>query len=835
MPSVADLYGKPSTRAQKYKSTYIDGLASQYEWLLEYYSQDPRKSPEVALYKELIDDARRDVSAIEKSLRDIREKQIDFTTRREEKNAGFRNSAQRIAYTADRADRRTEFTQEQAAKRARAYNARKLSASRAEGRLAPDENLRRAVQDSYTTGAGNVATGFDTLGATIQGSRELPKEESQVDGANWTLYKSYVAAKKQELAADPSFSELTQPQLDQAAEDAVLTTIPEKYKQSVSRHQGKIDAESAAGLPKAEAEVGNLSPGEIERIGGMPVSTLSTAVPESMRTEETRLAADLQAKQDELTKLREQYESAIVGRVQDPVTAARTAFRDAYFPGTRPAFEQNRLLEMAALRTPQERDQLLSAFREFQQTQPTRRPGLLERADLFYRTPGGLLDSLLPGLDADPRARRMPAETALGGEVEDERPRLFAGKEGPRQAGDVIGGVGSPFAQPEVTPDRSFYFEGVSERARPFIGKPIPPDQLEQIRSQPGILQALQDEGLTVDLSDPSNPRYIQLSRVDAVMDGEEAQIPVPEADLAKPVTPRERVEDARFDASIERYRALTRRRALLEQYKEVAAGEQLDIIVRAEGVIDRAIGAQAEALNNYQRGKDQGIDEETMAVLSRNVDASSALADEALAVASEAQMTLDKVLSTETLEDEEARQVRTEVEAAEATPPGRRGAEEYGDLPLDKALDRRAVRKMEEAPTQKSLKQRDTEAKGQAYIEALRLVKQDDGKGFQTLLGTPIGIEVADLYKANKAKGDQTNEQLLSYLAREFPSREDQQKAAQVVFGLDIADIEAEYMGKPEESPLRPLYQQAGIELDAGSTVEEPDDPIAPEATEDE
>ena len=42
--------------------------------------------------------------------------------------------------------------------------------------------------------------------------------------------------------------------------------------------------------------------------------------------------------------------------------------------------------------------------------------------------------------------------------------------------------------------------------------------------------------------------------------------------------------------------------------------------------------------------------------------------------------------------------------------------------------------------------------------------------------------------------------------------------------------------MGKEEESPLRPLYQQAGIELDAGSTVEEPDDAfIAPEVPEDE
>ena len=93
-------------------------------------------------------------------------------------------------------------------------------------------------------------------------------------------------------------------------------------------------------------------------------------------------------------------------------------------------------------------------------------------------------------------------------------------------------------------------------------------------------------------------------------------------------------------------------------------------------------------------------------------------------------------------------------------------------------------------------------------------------------MLGTPIGIEVADLYKANKAKGDQSNEQLLSYLAKEFPASADQKKAAQVIFGLDISDIESEYMGKDEESPLKPLYSQAG--LDIGSTVEAPD--TAPE-----
>jgi hypothetical protein len=364
----------------------------------------------------------------------------------------------------------------------------------------------------------------------------------------------------------------------------------------------------------------------------------------------------------------------------------------------------------------------------------------------------------------------------------------------------------------------------MSRRATQNVGLRAPegltPEQISRLNAQ----------GLDV-----VDGRFVPFEFTQQIARDEEARLPT-DIDTVAPVTPAERVEDARFDASIERFKALQARRQRLEEVKAVAAGEQLDIIVGAEQAIDRAIGAQAEALNNYQRGKDANIDEATMAVLSRNVDSSSALADEALAIAAEAQANLDRVLATELPEDTEAREVRAEVRDAEAVPPGRVGAEDYGDLPLDKPLDRRALKKVPEAPAQKSMKQRDTEAKGQAYIEALRLVKEDDGKGFQSLLGTPLGIEVADLYQANKAKGDQTNEQLLSYLAREFPRSEDQQKAAQVVFGLDIAEIESEYMGKEEESPLRPLYQQAGIELDAGSTVEEPDDPIiAPEVQEDE
>jgi len=818
MPSVADVYGKPTTRAAKYKSNF-GGLAKQYDWLLEYYSQDPAKSPQVALYKELIDDVSRDISAIERQIRENREEQIDFTTRRQEKNAGYINSAARLAYTADRADARTEFTQEQAAARARQYNARKLSSSRAVGKLAPADNLKRAGQDAYTASGGNVVSGFEQLDTTIQGSRELPKDELSVDGSNYTLFSSYVSAKKQELAADPNFAGITQPELDAMARDAVLAAVPAQYQQSVSRHQQKIDDQTAAGLPAAEAEVGDLTEGQIAEIGGMSSSLLGTAPPASMTQELDRLTQERDAKQDELAGFKSEYQKAITARSQDPVGQARKAFMDAYFPGTRPAFEQNRLLELASLQTPEDRDALLAGFREFQQTQPNRRPGLLERADLFYRTPGGLLDRLMPGMDADPRAGRMPAETPLGGEVTDERPRMFSGKEGPRQAGDVVGGVGSPFGGgPTTLLDRRDYFAGVSDRARPFIGTTISPENLDRIKTEPGILEQLQAQGLTVDLSDPNNPRYIQLGRVDAVMDGEEAQIPVPEADLAEPMSPRERVEDSRLQVGIDKFQELKKRRALLEQAKETAAGEQIAIIAEGEKLLDQAISAQVDALNDLERAKEKNLDPETLAAFQRIADETATTSDEVLQITSDANLNLDKVLGAELDEDVAARQERQDIEAVEA------GAREdaFGDLPLDKPLDRRAVQR-----TPQSLQQKDTEVKGQAYIEALRLVKEDNGKAFSALLGTPIGIEVADLYKANKAKGDQTNEQLLSYLAKEFPASADQKKAAQVIFGLDITDIESQYMGKGEESPLKPLYSQAG--LDIGSTVEAPDVPEEP------
>jgi hypothetical protein len=56
-------------------------------------------------------------------------------------------------------------------------------------------------------------------------------------------------------------------------------------------------------------------------------------------------------------------------------------------------------------------------------------------------------------------------------------------------------------------------------------------------------------------------------------------------------------------------------------------------------------------------------------------------------------------------------------------------------------------------------------------------------------MLKTPVGSAVEQLYKANKAKGNQTNKELLSYIAKEFPRVEDQQTATTALFGLSYKD----------------------------------------------
>ena len=80
----------------------------------------------------------------------------------------------------------------------------------------------------------------------------------------------------------------------------------------------------------------------------------------------------------------------------------------------------------------------------------------------------------------------------------------------------------------------------------------------------------------------------------------------------------------------------------------------------------------------------------------------------------------------------------------------------------------------------------RDASFKINALESAAKLVDNDE---LGRTLRTPVGSAVEQLYKANKAKGNQTDKELLGYIAKEFPRVEDQKTAATALFGLSYKD----------------------------------------------
>jgi hypothetical protein len=103
-------------------------------------------------------------------------------------------------------------------------------------------------------------------------------------------------------------------------------------------------------------------------------------------------------------------------------------------------------------------------------------------------------------------------------------------------------------------------------------------------------------------------------------------------------------------------------------------------------------------------------------------------------------------------------------------------------------AADRIEVRKLPQTPEDK-----DISFKVKAGEEAGRLV---DAGQLDTYLQKPVGQSVEQLYKANKAKGNQTDKELLSYIAKEFPRIEDQEIAATTLMGLSYRDAIAGKLG---------------------------------------
>ena len=840
MPQIANIYGNPSNRAEQYNSSFLQGQVAMYEWLLKYYSTDVSKQ-DAALYRDLIDDVRRDISSIDRQIARLEEKQITGQQARLEKDEMNRNVAARVAYSADRADRRSEFSASEAARRGAMAGARGASRQRAESRLAPEANLQREVQNQYTASGGDVTAGFDALNSSIQSIRELPKDEVQTDAGYYQLYSSYVQAQAGALAADPAFAGESAENLTIAAQDMVSDMLPPQYQAAVDRHTGRIDAE----MGRDTTPAGGVTPGQAAATGTGSVAA-ATGFPYSRMTEFgtpyageiQRLREQRELAEEELADLRGQYRGATRDRATDPILAARQAYTQAYRPGTLPAYERNRLLEQAALLGDEERQQLLEGFREYQKSRaqtPVR--DALERADLFYFN-----RRLAPGLD--------PA---------------LRGSGAPRQPGDVVGGIGSPFEIRSPSP------YGVAEGFEKFVGRQYSPEEIEGFGGEQAVADRAFEKGLVLTYNDRPDGRIYTLEPASVAREIEQAESRVetmtgselgpagafvrayndperlryvrpsaPEA--VEPAFSEEEIRDTReaamgdlslservltreYEEGLRQYEALQERKRRLQEAKVEYAPQFLDTIVNAEAAMNRALEEMASSLGYLQEARQRGLeDTEVAAMFQRQYDSASRAFDEAVPLVGEANRLFDEMIRLEAPEDIKQREVDAEVAevdrvrerpefVAEAAPLGRI---------RDRATMARESRQIErgERPAPPSLEQRDTEIKGQSFVEALRLVRDDGGRGLDTLLGTPIGIEVADLYQANKAKGDQTLEQLLSYLAREFPSAQDQRTATQVIYGLNIRDTEADYLGRGEPSPYEPIQTPS---LDTGSNGETP------------
>ena len=107
---------------------------------------------------------------------------------------------------------------------------------------------------------------------------------------------------------------------------------------------------------------------------------------------------------------------------------------------------------------------------------------------------------------------------------------------------------------------------------------------------------------------------------------------------------------------------------------------------------------------------------------------------------------------------------------------------------------DVRAVEKRLDA------EQRDKQFKIGAAEEAQKLYGTPD---FDKMLSSEVGKAVSDLYEANKAKGDESGKEVLSYIAQEYPRQKDQRTAAVVFYGLGYGDKKSGYLGGEEEPNL--------------------------------
>ena len=262
-----------------------------------------------------------------------------------------------------------------------------------------DNVLLNEVQQAYSNSPADIQAGMDALGRQFVATTEVPKTALDRDIGRATLFQQYVG---DEVRKGKYQMFEAQDQNIFAANDLMETLSPED-RASVERGlEAKMKMAAGKGAAIAGEQGQAVSGGIPTRLVGEP--DYSGAI------------ADVDAR---LQRLAETEAAKAPEKPPEPdlITEQRKEYFKSFFPGYMPAFKQNAIATS------------LNA--------------------LPYEDAVALLKLYRTEKRAETLAGRMPAETPLGQEITDTRPtrppRYAAGKEGPRMAGDVLGGKGSPF------------------------------------------------------------------------------------------------------------------------------------------------------------------------------------------------------------------------------------------------------------------------------------------------------------------------------------------------------------------------------------------------------
>jgi len=377
-----------------------------------------------------------------------------------------------------------------------------------------------------------------------------------------------------------------------------------------------------------------------------------------------------------------------------------------------------------------------------------------------------LIQAFRARTEADRLAGRMPAETPLGEEVVSSIPRYAAGKEGPRMAGDVIYGDKSPFVpSPEdmtagvrQAVDYDAIMRTVSPEMRSQVGRALTQDQLFAIEGSEKAKASLQAKGLSI-----VGGRLVPTAELQKRLEVG-GQVEVPQAPPVESVT----VAGGEPFAAI-RDRELATLSAQDMKAKELLARAQKE---RDDAAIAAKSARSPQDILNASR------------VLQEKTD----LLNELLPLSADTTKLLDIATKRGFAAAAEDKMLQTRV----------------NPLGIDKRQDVKAVEALPE-PTI-TPEQKDAQIKIRAAMKAKQLY--DSGE-LEKATKTDVGMAVSNLYNANKAKGDQSVKDILSYISKEFPRSSEQEEAATVLFGLNYKESRDKLLSddkgaaKPVEPPI--------------------------------